>query len=126
MRVKVKDEIYNGKEEMIMVILSEDDKKHIRNMGSDLTKYANGPSGTSVEEMKEFMCWTEGQGYREKTTRAEVMCDSECGEMDYIGIAVVAVEWDKPEIQIEIWKCPFCGAFRGYEKNMIDEHIGNS
>ena len=43
MRVKVGDKWYDGKEEPVMVELTDSDKENIANMAEDATKYCNYP-----------------------------------------------------------------------------------
>lgn len=43
MKVKVGNKIYDGENEPIMVILSQDDKYNITNMHPDATKYCSYP-----------------------------------------------------------------------------------
>jgi hypothetical protein len=44
MKVKVGNKIYDGKQEPIMVILSNKDKENIENMHPDATKYCMYPT----------------------------------------------------------------------------------
>ena len=55
MKVKVKDVIYDGEEEPVMVILTDQDKENIKNMVPGATKYCMYPENFKVEEIKEFM-----------------------------------------------------------------------
>lgn len=43
MKIKIKDKIYDGEIEPVMIILSERDKKNIANMSKDATKYCYFP-----------------------------------------------------------------------------------
>lgn len=43
MKVKVGDTIYDGEEEPVMVILTEQDKKNIANMHDDAMRYCSYP-----------------------------------------------------------------------------------
>jgi len=54
MKVKVGDIIYDGKDQPVMVILSDKDKKNIGNM-IDETKYCAYPEGWSEEDIDNFM-----------------------------------------------------------------------
>jgi len=44
MRIKIGDKIYDSEKEPIMIILNEEDKKNIKNMSPDATKYCEYPS----------------------------------------------------------------------------------
>jgi hypothetical protein len=55
MKVKVGDKIYDGKNEPVMVILSERDKKNIANMPPDATKYCVFPDEGSPEDAEVWM-----------------------------------------------------------------------
>lgn len=55
MKVKVGNKIYDGNEEPVMVILSEDDKYNIENMLQDCTKYLSYPENMTEEEALKFM-----------------------------------------------------------------------
>lgn len=55
MKVKVGDKIYDGNEELVMIILTDDDKKNIARMLPDCTRYCQGPDDVSDEEMDKFM-----------------------------------------------------------------------
>ena len=45
MKVKVKDTIYDGNIEPVMIILSKADKRNIANMPADKTRYCSFPKG---------------------------------------------------------------------------------
>ncbi len=55
MKVKIGDKIYDGEQEPVMVILSDADKKNIRNMSTECTKYASFPEGLNTEEIAQWM-----------------------------------------------------------------------
>ena len=55
MKVKVGDRIYSADDELVMVILTDKDKKNIENMWPECTKYCAGPDGTPDDVMDEFM-----------------------------------------------------------------------
>lgn len=55
MQVKVKNKIYDGNNEPVMVILSKEDKENIANMPDDHTKYCSYPENYSKEKAKKFM-----------------------------------------------------------------------
>ncbi len=49
MKVKIGDKIYDGRNEPVMVILSERDKDNIKSMDLGLTKYCSYPDGTNID-----------------------------------------------------------------------------
>lgn len=56
MKVKIKNKIYDGKKERIMVILTAQDKKNIKRMRPEFTKYCEYPRDKySENEMEEWM-----------------------------------------------------------------------
>lgn len=55
MKVKVKDEIYDGEDTLIMVILTDQDKKNIANMLKECTKYCHYNTDKYTE--KEVVKW---------------------------------------------------------------------
>ena len=55
MKVKIKDQIYDSNEEPIMLILTDIEKEHIRDMPSECTKYASAPDSLGAEGLKAFM-----------------------------------------------------------------------
>jgi len=55
MKIKVKDKIYDSKDEPIMVILEDHNKKDICNMAPEAKKYCEFPDTMSEEEAREFM-----------------------------------------------------------------------
>lgn len=55
MKVKIKDKIYDSNDEPIMIMLEEDDKSNIKNMG-DAKKYCSYPSeGYEPENISSWM-----------------------------------------------------------------------
>lgn len=56
MKVKIKEFIYDSEEEPIVILLSEQDKKNISNMG-DAIKYCSFPDSMDEEDVKAFMNW---------------------------------------------------------------------
>lgn len=61
MKVKVGDQVYDGSDEPVMVILSEKDKKNIAAMG-ERTKYCAYPEDTDLRLIDEFMEVEAGAG----------------------------------------------------------------
>ena len=55
MKVKIGKEVFDGNNEPIMVILSEEDKENIKNMLPECTKYCSFPEGFNVEQIKIWM-----------------------------------------------------------------------
>jgi len=55
MKVKIGDKIYDSLKEPIMFILSESDKKNIREMSSKCNKYCSFPSNMNKEVAIKFM-----------------------------------------------------------------------
>ena len=60
MKVKVENEIYDGEEEPVMVILSDMDKENIASMAPDATKYCVYPHTkrwvrANYKEIKKWM-----------------------------------------------------------------------
>jgi hypothetical protein len=55
MKVKIGDKIYSSNDQPIMIILTEYNKKDIRNMNEDAYKYCEYPDTMSEEEAREFM-----------------------------------------------------------------------
>lgn len=55
MKVKVKDIVYDGFKEPVMIILTKQDKENIKNMLPDATKYCVYPDSWSAEEIKKWM-----------------------------------------------------------------------
>lgn len=55
MKIKVGDQMFDGKEVPIMVILSDKDKENISNMAYDVIKYCEFPDGMPVDDVKAFM-----------------------------------------------------------------------
>jgi hypothetical protein len=54
MKVKIKDIIYDSNNVGIMLILSDEEKKHLKDMG-DAHKYCSVPESWSIEDVQEFM-----------------------------------------------------------------------
>lgn len=56
MQVKIGDKMFDSKEQPIMVVLSEADKRNIMNMNDDAKKYASFPENFGTpEEMRAWM-----------------------------------------------------------------------
>jgi len=55
MKVKVGDEIYDGENQPVMVILSDADKENIKNMLPVCTKYCSFPEDASSEIVEKWM-----------------------------------------------------------------------
>lgn len=56
MKVKIGDIVYDGEKEPVMVILTDQDKKNIKNMFPECTKYCSYPEeGYSEEEITKWM-----------------------------------------------------------------------
>ena len=55
MKVKIGDTIYDSEIEPIMVILTESDKKNIKNMLPEATKYCSYPDEIPTDEIRQFM-----------------------------------------------------------------------
>ena len=55
MRIKIKDEFYDGDDEPIMVILTNKDKENIANMAKDCQRYCEHPDTMDDEEMYKWM-----------------------------------------------------------------------
>jgi hypothetical protein len=55
MKVKVGNKVYDSNREPIMLVLSEDDKKNIKGMTKDSTKFCAFPAGTQGTVIKNFM-----------------------------------------------------------------------
>ena len=55
MKVKVKDKVYDGEEEPVMVIFSDSDKENIKNMSPTATKYCSYPEFISFKEISKWM-----------------------------------------------------------------------
>jgi hypothetical protein len=56
MRIKVRDQWYDGNEEIVMIELTDDDKRNINSMHPDCTKYAQWPGDSMTEDqVNEFM-----------------------------------------------------------------------
>lgn len=55
MKVKIGDKIYDGAEVPVMVILTPGDKKNIKNMLPEATKYAQCPQEYPDSKFKSFM-----------------------------------------------------------------------
>jgi len=55
MKIKIKDKIYDSKEEPIMLILEDYNKEHITKMSPEAKKYLEFPDSMTEEEAKEFM-----------------------------------------------------------------------
>ncbi len=56
MQVKIGDSIYDANEEMIMLILSKEERNQIRDMDPNSKGYyCQAPDGIPVETIKEFM-----------------------------------------------------------------------
>ncbi len=55
MKVKVRDTIYDGIVEPVMVILEEYDKVNIANMNPECTKYAQYPEGMDEGFIEDWM-----------------------------------------------------------------------
>lgn len=54
MKVKIGNKIYDGNDEPVMIILSDEDKKNITNMLPTATKYCSYPDDYDGD-IKEFM-----------------------------------------------------------------------
>jgi len=55
MKVKIRNQIYDSSKEPIMIILSDSDKKNIKEMLPECTKYCSFPSSMSEEFAIKFM-----------------------------------------------------------------------
>ena len=60
MKVKVGDTIYDGEDQPVMVILSNEDKSNIANMLPANTKYISYPESMSIPEIRAWLK-TEGE-----------------------------------------------------------------
>jgi hypothetical protein len=54
MKVKINDKIYDSNDEPIMLILDEEDKYNISNMGEQ-KKYCSYPASMKVDDVVKFM-----------------------------------------------------------------------
>ena len=54
MKVKIGNTIYDSNEEPIMLLLEEEDKSNISNMGEQ-TKYCSYPTNMETEDIIQFM-----------------------------------------------------------------------
>jgi len=55
MKVKVGDTVYDGNEQPVMVILSDEDKENLKNMPEDKSKYCSCPKDSDPEEIEKWM-----------------------------------------------------------------------
>jgi len=55
MKVKIGNTIYDSEREPIMIILSQEEKKHIANMTPEATKYCSFPDTMGEDDAKAFM-----------------------------------------------------------------------
>ncbi len=55
MKVKVGDQVFDGQNQPVMVILSERDRENIRNMHPDSNAYASAPEDYGEEKLREWM-----------------------------------------------------------------------
>ena len=55
MKIKVGSKIYDGADQPIMVILTDQDKENIKNMLSECTKYCMFPDTYSSDEIEKWM-----------------------------------------------------------------------
>lgn len=55
MKVKVGDRVYNGSEQPVMVILTDQDKRNIAAMHRECTKYCEAPDGMSAKDIEVWM-----------------------------------------------------------------------
>jgi hypothetical protein len=55
MKVKIGNKIYDSYNEPIMLILSDDDKKNIKNMNQNATKFCIYPNNVDIDCIKQFM-----------------------------------------------------------------------
>lgn len=58
MKVKVGNQVYDSKDQPIMVILSEDDKRNIANMLPDAHQYAEFPENLDEDQVRAWMAET--------------------------------------------------------------------
>ena len=55
MKVKIGHTIFDSEIEPIMLIMSEQDKRNIKNMSLTCTKFCSFPDGMDIEIIKNFM-----------------------------------------------------------------------
>lgn len=55
MKVKIGDTIYQGKDQPVMVVLTDKDKENIANMLPEATKYCEFPDSMTEDEAQEWM-----------------------------------------------------------------------
>ena len=55
MKVKIKNKIYNSKDEPIMIILTKAEQKQIAGMGENDTKYCSYPAYWTDDEITKWM-----------------------------------------------------------------------
>ncbi len=55
MKVKINNKIYDAEDQPIMLILSKSDKRNLRNMHPDATKYCAYPESHSSKKIKKWM-----------------------------------------------------------------------
>jgi hypothetical protein len=55
MKVKIGDKIYDSREEPILLILSEEDKRNLERMDTEATKFLSFPDKMDLNEAKRFM-----------------------------------------------------------------------
>jgi hypothetical protein len=55
MKVKIGNKIYDSREEPILLILSEEDKRNLERMDTEATKFLSFPDKMDLNEAKRFM-----------------------------------------------------------------------
>lgn len=55
MKIKVGNKIYDAEDEPIMIILTDKDKKNIKNMLPTATKYCSYPDNYDSDDIRKFM-----------------------------------------------------------------------
>jgi hypothetical protein len=55
MKVKIGDKIYDSREEPILLILNEEDKRNLERMDTEATKFLSFPDKMDLNEAKRFM-----------------------------------------------------------------------
>ncbi len=59
MKVKIGDIIYDGEDQMVMVILSDKDKYNIAHMAPEAHSYAAAPEGTPWTDLVDWMVYSD-------------------------------------------------------------------
>lgn len=108
MKVKIGNKIYDSNDEPIMLIMDEIDKKNIKNMSKESTKFISFPDKMNVEDIKKWA----NDFINEKEKKEVANRNLKLSALDPTGVALSKMELNygylgyenPPELSDDFWK----------------------